>query len=147
MKPRRLRHLTEALRIAEIRNAGRSWFEDDSIIGEDQQREWFVHVMQLPATAFFCYVLGDPVVAFGYCRRREDRLWVSLAVDPSSAGRGIGSQVYAVLAAETSEPVFASIRRDNTRSRRAAELAGYKERPEIPSPATCPQNWIVFASG
>lgn len=143
---RELATLDDAEAIRRIRNDGRAWFRDGDAITEEEQRAWLESVLARSGRDFICYVVGDPIVGYGMLQRRDGRLWISLAVDLSRRGQGIGSEIYKGLARFADEEVFAAIRVENIPSRRAAERAGYVSRSEVAPPdGALPEEWIVMS--
>jgi GNAT superfamily N-acetyltransferase len=136
----------EAEVVRTLRNAGRTWFHSSQHISTEQQRRWWAEMVVLPPGEFACLLVGDPIAGYGMLRRREGRFWVSLAVDPSMQGLGVGADIYRLLArqAPARAPVYAAIRQDNRASLRAAQKAGYAAAAVNAPDVVEVQEWIVL---
>lgn len=124
----------EVQEVRRIRNLGREWMTDNAQeIDEVEQRSWWKRMQFLSGEDFLLYVyrtaVAGPIVGYGMSTRREEQLYISLAVDPAYHGRGYGTAIYADMfscAGKDEESMFAVILKNNIASIRAAEKAGFK---------------------
>lgn len=151
MKWRYAHTLDDAELVRVIRNGGREWFADVAEITAENQAEWWRVVSALPTRDFICILAssnGDRLkMGYGMLQRRAGNLWVSLAVDVSHRGDGLGTKIYGLLPTLTTEPVYAGILVKNIASRRAADKAGYRtvSVPPIPDvPPACQRDWVIM---
>lgn len=113
-----------------IRNAGRTNMTDNTEeISTEAQASWWEKMRKLPAADFRLFSFFLPtvpnIVGYSVLSRRNESLYISLAVHPSWRGRGFGSHIYRKTVAETSEPVYAVILKTNIASITAAKNAGF----------------------
>lgn len=107
----------ELLQIADIRNAGREWYTNDTrYIPPHLQLQWFLNADR----TLWAVKRGNIVVGFALLTDRDGKVWIGLGVRPGYQGQGIGTCIYARFF-----NVWAEVREDNLSSLRAAEKAGY----------------------
>jgi RimJ/RimL family protein N-acetyltransferase len=137
-----------ALRRATVLDAGRvlAWNNaadvrarsiDPRPIAADDHARWFAGRLGDPHGRFWIVLLdATPIGVVRIDREREPSLGrISIVLDPSVRGRGLGRRVIGLACAADGGPIVAEILADNLVSRTAFEAAGFVRQPDPPAAA------------
>ena len=124
--------LEDAEIMRQIRNSGREWMFDKSLITPEQQRKWWENRDPDKLKAWIIYLPeSDNPIGFGMLTNRDGFWFVTLVVLSQHRNQGFGTLIYQMLV-QLAPPgwIWAAIREDNLASIRAAEKAGWLDLSE-----------------
>lgn len=119
MHVRRVRSQEDVERLRVLRNhSKRSMTRFRKNITRQQQQKWWEAE---PRRAWLLVTKEDEALGFVYISRRGRCNWITLGVEKSHQGSGLGTLLY-----RSFRPCFAEILESNPASIRAAQKAGYQ---------------------